>query len=178
MELSQKTAENIHEFIYLVHKYPKKKLGEIMKMFRMPIIDMNALLWAAEDQGMLSVDKESGEITLSRIPTEWKFTSKTEELMQTLKEAMFYLNKHKEDVDEENLTSWTSGYPPSSAFIALNRLQDEGFIETYTIEDAGLDTKKKGQKMISHYVMYTLKGNKKHQWGLKLFKNKRNVKVL
>lgn len=163
MGIENRRLENANKITYLAKKFPKKTLPELLELFQLPQIDMNAAIWYAQDLGWISKVTDKG-IKVLKTPETWQFG----EFENRLEDEMVYcigrLNAKESDIDEENLMAWVAGYASQDALIAGLRLLEDKVLATYELEDIDKD----GVKSI--YTFYSLYENGEQLWGQKAFK--------
>lgn len=157
--MTPKTTYNAHKVAYLVYVYPEKKMTEIINLFQLPPIDINAAIWAAVDLGLISQPTKEGEVKFLKKPDSWDFGADTEHLIDAVYYCFEKLAQREEDLEENYVSNWLMGYTSQDTLIAIKRLLENKQLAEYEIEDGD-----------SAYTFYTLYENRKKLWGKKQFK--------
>lgn len=171
MALQPTATENMHKLVYLANEYPGAKMGKLVNLFQMPLIDFNAAVWLACDLGYMTVDEKTGKFKVVDIPTQWAFGDRLRTLIGTLTFVFNRLAKNETDLGESELNDWNRGYPVHDQFIAVKYLLNEGFLDSYEIKSVDF----KGAPEAT-YTFYCLAGNAGKKWGKKQFKNQKTLK--
>lgn len=156
----------LHKLIYLANEYPDKSITELAELFRIPIIDINAAIWMAQDSGFISVDEKKKTFKVENIPEKWELGKNVAMLVNTLLYVFRRLAKDGSDIEDGNLALWLGGYPTHDTLIAIKYLINENNLVSYTLKD-GKD----------EYTFYTLTENTGKKWGQKQFKDKAKLKM-
>jgi hypothetical protein len=165
--MDHKTEQNTHKFVYLIEQYPEHKLGQIIELLAgMSPLDINAAIWNAQEAGYISEpDADTQTVKLLRTPKKWDFGEDVQHLEHTFLYGFEHVASQENDLEEHAVTAWSQGYLPHDALIALKRLQENGQINQYTIDD----TEESGA--VNTYTFFTLEENMGKLWGRKQFKN-------
>ena len=161
--------QNAHKLAYLIKAYPEKTAMEVIGLFRLSPIDINCAFWCAVEEGLISdVDEDSPKAKFLKSPRMWDFGGEERGLESALTYAFEKLNQKEQDMEENFLASWTTGYTPQDVLIAVKHLIEENVIAEYEIRDTLQN--EKGEDISSTYIFYTLKENADKKWGAKQFK--------
>lgn len=166
--MDKTTSENVHKFVLLARQYPDHTVGEIAELFQLPAIDMNVAIWAAEDCGMISVDKKTKKITLVDLPESWPLGEDVEHLQNLIIETLEHFAEDKSDLEETYFAGWAAGYPTQDIFVATISLELSRRIVIYTVEDTEAE---------SEYTFYSLPENAPERWGQKQFEKAKALKI-
>lgn len=159
--------ENAHKITYLMHTYPEKNLGDIIKLLAMPALDINVGIWTAQELGLIDKpDEKTSKAKVLDLPAEWDFGTTVNELMEQLVYALGKVAEQEGDFEENSIQQWLAGYAPHDVAIALRKLLEDKVLAEYEIHDYDKKTKD-----TSTYTFYTLYENRGKQWGSKQFKN-------
>ena len=164
-DMTAKEISDMHKVIYLAKVYPKKSLKQLIGIFNVSPIDINAAIWRAKDGGYMEIT--SDHYKLPKLPTEWKMDEDVMQLMRQIKYVLEVQAREELDVVENLLSVWIDGYFSHDFFVAVNMMLEEKVIATYTIYSP---------KEESDYVFYTLAENAEKRWGEKQFKDKKSLK--
>lgn len=158
--MDTKTTQNAHKVAYLVSQYPEKTMNEIINMFQLAPVDMNAAIWAAIDLKLISQPDEKTHIaTLAKKPKTWEFGPDVEHLIDTVYYCFEKANAEEKDLEENYMNNWLMGYAPQDHFIAIRRLLENKQLAQYELEDGE-----------NAYDFFTLYENRDKLWGRKQFK--------
>lgn len=178
--VTQRMKENANKFAYMVKAYPEKNVNDIINLFRLSPIDTNCAIWLATELGWIKVEHRDEEIELPdpkkknatikqqtkvpyaeivKEPESWQFGDGVKELEDTLTYAFEHINKDENDMEENYLSSWLSGFATQDTVIAVKRLIEEEVLHEYQLEDGE-----------NKYIFYTLFKNKDKLWGQKQFR--------
>ena len=166
--ITKSTLNNAHKFAFLVGEYPQKSLQEIVDLFKMRAIDINVMIWAAQDEGFVDKpDGETGKVSLLNPPAAWDFGKEVEDLEANILYGFSWLAKNQTDLEENEVGEWLAGYTPWDIMVAIKHLIREKKLVEYAIEDTKSEIDKGTP---STYIFYTLFENKGEQWGRNHFK--------
>lgn len=177
--ITKHMKENANKFAYLVRAYPEKNVNDIINLFRLSPIDTNCAIWLATELNWIEIerrkevvekfdakgkktDDELVEVPYAKIveePESWQFGDTVTELEHTLRYAFEHINKDENDMEENYLSSWLSGYATQDTLVAVKHLIEDGVLHEYQLEDGE-----------NKYIFYTLKKNADKLWGQKQFK--------
>lgn len=159
--MSPKLINNAHKLAYLVQQYPDKTMNEIIAMFQLSPMDINAAIWAAIELKLIKKpDEETGIAKFNKKPPMWEFGEAVEHLIDTVYYCFEQINAEEKDLEENYLNNWLMGYPTHDQFVAIKRLLENKQLAKYELEDGD-----------SAYDFYTLYENREQLWGRKQFKN-------
>lgn len=169
MKYPDKVWHNANKLAYLVGQYPDHTINDTIALFSgEPNIDVNAAIWAAvEDELIAEPDPETKRTKLLEPPLVWAFGAGERDLEQTL---MYCLGKNalKEiDMEQEYLSRWCAGYPPTDLLVAMRRLLETNLLAEYKLND--------GDHEENNYTYFTLYENRDKLWGAKQFKDPSKV---
>lgn len=184
--MSKQLTENALKLAYFIKSYPDiKEIEELRKMFRaLPLLDFNCAAWYAEDQGWIKVDQinKTMETDEADVFEDVDFGENVNHLKELMVYTVGKFAIEEMDVEEELMSSFTSGYEPQDIMIAMKHLLDTGEIKTYRIIDSVVvkkATKKRGAEVAeSAYDYYTLPENYDKEWGSRDFKGKIKLEKL
>jgi len=158
--------QNALKLAYIVSKYPKHNLSQILSLMQLPGIDVNCAVWQAEDMGWLKVPDKDEPIEIVTLPN-FFFDDEVYDLMENLTFTFRHLANKKQDPNEYFLNQWVGGYPSHDFLIAMQELTDSKTIASYTITDPKDGT----------YTFYTLSENLGKDWGKSQFKDQKKLIV-
>lgn len=161
--------ENVSKVAYLCAEYPDKNIREIAAMFNLPKITVNVAIWRAQGLGLITVNEETDEVTVSQETLDgrldWDFGEGVDRLQSDVKYLFGHMAEMEEDVHEEYLGSAMAGYTLQDQMIGVSLLVNEGYLKTYILE---ADEK-------SEYLFYCLAENHGKNWGLKQYQRQQEV---
>lgn len=175
--VTNRLIENAHKFAFvvkhydeltkrfpeLVENFPDNQLQQILSVFTMPSIDVNAAIWKAAELELTTLpDKDSGQVSFIKTPETWVLGDNVDTLANTLSYAFNQLGERESDLEEQMVNDWLMGYIGHDAFIALNLLLDNHVLATYELTDP--------KDLKSTYTFYTSYENSEQMWGRKMFK--------
>lgn len=182
-DLKSEDLIRVHQIVWLMNEFPGETINEFAKNFlapEMPIYHVNLTIWQARDLGYIVIDDPefdgSGTYKVDRVPDEWHFGAKTEELLETLPYFLKQLNAEESDIAEGQLQSWMIPFYTRYEYgIALRKLTNDNVVATYEIKvvhrkGAGNKGRKRGKEdkiFEDKYVYYTLPENLEQKWGKK-----------
>lgn len=151
---------NANKVGYLVKQYPEHDMNQIIGLFVLPPIDINAAVWAAIELGFISEpDPDEHAVRLLKEPESWDFGQDVNDLIDTIYYCMEKLNSKENDMEDNYLSNWTMGYQAHDILVAMKRLLENKQLATYELEDGE-----------NAYDFYTLYDNREQLWGRKQFK--------
>ena len=152
--------ENANKLAFLAQQYPEHKLPQLLALFQMPAIDINATVWAAQELNFISEpDADTEEVKLLRPPKIWNFGPVEKELEDLIIYSFTQLAKKEVDLEENYMANWTAGYTGQDTLIAAKHLIEQHKLASYEIEDGE-----------NSYTFFTLYENSEQLWGSKQFK--------
>lgn len=158
--ITTKMLENANKVAYLVEQYPEHKISQTIALLAMPSIEINTAIWAATELNFITApDKATEKVALATPPETWQFGHEVEDLRETLLYSFEQIAKKEIDLEEYQLSEWTSGYPSHDIIIAMKLLLNSKQLHEYVLEDGE-----------NNYTFYTLYENRDKLWGRKAFK--------
>lgn len=166
--ITKKMLENANKVTFLMLQYPEHSLVQIISLLQMPAIEINTAIWTAEEMGFIGKpDDETGITPVLSPPEPFAFGDNVKELEDMLVYALGKIAEKEQDIEENYLSNWTSGYSSHDVMIALKDLINDRVVASYIIEDSENDIE---EEKANEYTFYTLFKNKDHLWGRKQFK--------
>lgn len=158
--ITTKMLKNANKVAYLVEQYPEHKISQTIALLAMPSIEINTAIWAATELNFITApDKATEKVALATPPETWQFGHEVEDLRETLLYSFEQIAKKEIDLEEYQLSEWTSGYPSHDIIIAMKLLLNGNQLHEYVLEDGE-----------NNYTFYTLYENRDKLWGRKAFK--------
>lgn len=156
---------NANKVAYLFQQFPKHSPAEIIALFQMAPVDVNAAMWYAQELGWITeLDKKKDKIKFVKAPKAWNFGERQSTLEDTILYCFKRLAKDETDLDEHFLSDWTNGYPAHDVIIAMKQLLNDKVLFEYILTDVDKDGNENA------YKFFTLYENLEMQWGKKNFR--------
>ena len=179
--LNSDMLHNIHKVVFLANEYPTKTIQKIVELFQVPGITSNVAIWAAIDMGYLTIEEETGKVTIHKLPEEWEFGPAVDELRQALVYTLHHLARTEQDMEENYLLNWCGGLPNHDILVATRSLLENKVLSTYevineTIIERGVKSKKPPKVINDTYTFWTLYDNREQLWGRKQFADQSRLK--
>lgn len=158
--ITDKMKENAHKITYLISVYPTKNLADIINMIQLPPIQINSAIWAATELGYISEpNAETGLVKLISPPEPFEFGEVEQELENALEYCFNKMILKEQDLEENYLNSWLTGYGSHDHIIAIKQLISRNILAEYSLQDGE-----------NEYIFYTTFENREQEWGRKQFK--------
>lgn len=162
MSVTQRMHENAHKFAFLAKHYPQHDLPELVALMALPSIDVNAAIWVAVDEGLISEPTPDNKLDFLKAPKKWNFGENVADLKTSILYCFNKLAASEVDLAEQHVQDWTTGYMPHDVLVALKSLIEEKKLATYELVDP--------KDTASVYTFYSLFENSEQLWGKKQFK--------
>lgn len=173
-KLEGKILNDVHKVVFYAGEYPEKNIREIAAGFNnMSPIDFNAACWRAQDEGLLSIDKQSGEVKVLRTPDEWQFGDSVKHLVELTPYILTKLAEVEADPEENFYANYVSGYISYDVVIAIRHLMKNGIIASYEVKD--VSKLEDGSEITDTYLFYCLPENVEKRWGEQQFKDQEKL---
>ena len=173
-KLVGKILNDVHKVVFYASEYPEKDIKELAGGFsNMSPIDFNGACWRAQDEGYLTIDKQSGEVKVLKTPEKWEFGEGVDHLISLTPYILTKLAEVEADPEENFYANYTNGYTGYDVVIAVRYMMKQGIMASYEVKDT--TTMEDGSEVTDTYLFYTLPENVKHRWGEQQFKDQEKL---
>lgn len=184
VKFDKRTKEVAHKLYFLALEYPDHDIMQLSQIFQTSPIEFNTAAWAAQDLGYLKINADNS-VEVKELPKDfkWEFGELVDHLLEVIPYALSKINAEEADIEENYFGNWTAGYPAHDVMIAMRRLEADGVIASYKVNNVteikpNREQRRKGAKeetVTDTYTFYTMAGNEKHRWGEKQFNNQEQL---
>lgn len=173
-KLEGKIINDMHKVVFYASEYPEKSLKEVAGAFgQMSPIDFNAACWRAIEEGLLSIDKKTGDFKVLKTPETWVFGEAIDHLISVTPYVLSKLAENEVDPEENFYAEYVGGYVGFDVVIAVRYMISKGIIATYDIND--VSEGENGEKVTDTYLFYCLPENASKRWGEQQFKDQEKL---
>lgn len=173
-KLENKILNDMHKVVFYATEYPEKGIKEIAEGFnQMSPIDFNAACWRAQDEGLMSIDKKTGEVKVLKTPETWEFGESVNHLIQLTPYILGKLAEVEADPEENFYANYVAGYIGFDVVIAVRYMMKQGIMGSYEVKDT--TELEDGKTTTDTYLFYCLPENVEKRWGEKQFKDQEKL---
>ena len=169
-KLEGKILNDVHKVVFYASEYPEKNIRETAAGFNnMSPIDFNAACWRAQDEGLMTIDKVTGDVKVLKTPETWQFGDSIDHLLSLTPYVLSKLAEVEADPEENFYANYVGGYISFDVVIAIRYLMKTGKIASYEVKD--VSKLEDGSEVTDTYLFYCLPENLEKRWGEKQFKD-------
>ena len=172
--LENKILNDVHKVVFYASEYPEKNIQEIAAGFNtMSPIDFNAACWRAQDEGLMTIDKVTGEVKVLKTPEKWEFGDSVNHLLAVTPYVLTKLAEVEADPEENFYANYVGGYVSFDVVIAVRYMMRNNIIASYEVKD--VSKLEDGREVTDTYLFYCLPENVEKRWGEKQFKDQEKL---